>query len=459
MSRPTLLGQLSRAHVLVVAVTCALLVVLALGGSAWLLRQHQDRFIEAIAVEVANGVEVEANEEKVSIVAGAEEYFAETRLAEFRFELLDREGRIVAADGRLPGWEGESFTLPVAASVLTPEPRAGVSRHGRFRGCARFCGTENVIRIVTTDVLARPEIQRLGLTLVFALPIAAGFGALVGRRVFRRRLEPLGRLEAAAEATVAHPGASLEVEADAREIATLRDAFNGLLARLGDALSRERRFGHEASHELRTPLAALRARIERLSAETALSGPQRDHLAAALREVGNLDRLIDALLLLARSESAPLPATPVNLCDVAREVAQRQAVADGAASPAPEVEAPDEILVRGSEELLTRAIANLVENARKFGGPGARVRIRVELRGENATVAVADDGPGIAAGDRAHVFERFFRAPSVRSSVPGVGLGLAVVQAIARRHHGEIDVHASDLGGAELSIALPSIKA
>jgi len=454
MTRPTLLGQLSRAHVLVVVGSCSLLVVVAIAGSAVVLREHQDRIIESIGIEIANGVEAEAAE-GMSTIAGAEEYFGETRLAGFCFELLDKDGTVLVSDGKLPGWSPDRYEILVDARAGTPRLRPGAARGGRFRSFARWCADEYIVRVVTSDDLARAEIRWLGVVLLAALPIAALAGTLIGRAVFRRRLTPLGELEAAAGASSAADGVTLCVDANAREIATLQDAFNGLLHRLGDVLARERRFSHEASHELRTPLAALRGRIERLADEGPLTGTQKEHVGTALHEVDALDRLIDALLLLARSESASLPTAPVNLCDLARDVALRQAAKDGAAAAPPDVQAPDEILVRGSEELLACAIGNLVENARKFGGASARIRIRVVENGANATVAVADDGPGIPAADRERIFDRFYRAADSRSTKHGVGLGLAVARTIALRHQGFIEAVESDLGGAELRLAIP----
>lgn len=457
MTRSTLLGQLSRAHVAVVIATCALLVVVATVGSAVVLRRHQDRFIESIAIEVVDGVEAEAAE-GMTTIEGAAEYFRETRLSGFCFELMGKDGTLLATGGKLPGWSPSDYTIPIDAKVVTPRLRPGAARQGRFRGCARRCGSETIVRVVTPDVLERPEIRWLGVILLTALPVAALFGTLIGRAVFRRRLTPLAQLEDAAGSSSAAPGVTLQVEATAREIVTLQHAFNGLLARLGDGLAREHRFSQEASHELRTPLAALRGRIERLEQDGPLSPSQKEHLSKALQEADALDRLIDALLLLARSESAALPATPVNLCDLARDIAGRQASRDGAAATPPDVDAPDEVLVRGSEELLACAIGNLVENARKFAGPRARIRIRVGQDGANATVAVADDGPGIPVSDRELIFDRFYRAPSSRPSKGGVGLGLAVVKTIASRHQGFIEATASDLGGAELRMAIPRIR-
>jgi signal transduction histidine kinase len=124
----------------------------------------------------------------------------------------------------------------------------------------------------------------------------------------------------------------------------------------------------------------------------------------------------------------------------------------------PEVEAPDEILVRGSEELLARALGNLIENSRKFGGKTARIRIRVRQEDGHGVVTVEDDGPGIAPEHRPLVFDRFFRSPSQRNRVEGSGLGLAVVQAIVRRHGGEVGTRSGVLGGEEVRISLPILR-
>ena len=451
MKRPTLLGQLFRVHTLVVTMACAALVLATMGASAVLLREHQDETLEAIALEVANGVEVEAAEEKYDTVRAAREYFSESGLQGFRFELLDKAGNVVESLGKVQDWDAAGYTVPIMAAAVTPVPkeRGPGPGPGHFRACARWCGGNYVVRVVTSDVLHQAEVRRFGAVLLGALPVAGILGALLGRALFSRRLIPLGHLEEAAAASAADPEVRLAVEASAREIATLRDAFNGLLARLGDALSRERRFSQEASHELRTPLAAIRGRVERLAAEGSLSPAQSEHAARALREVDALSALVDALLLLARSESAPLPQTPVNLCDLARSVGTRQAAT---------VDAPDEILVRGSEELLERAIANLVENARKFAGARARVRVRAVRNGTIATVSVDDDGPGIPESERENVFERFHRAAATRHSTDGVGLGLAVARAIVLRHKGTIGVGTSDLGGAAFRIVMPVLQ-
>jgi signal transduction histidine kinase len=252
---------------------------------------------------------------------------------------------------------------------------------------------------------------------------------------------------------------TLGVEARPAELAGLEQAFDNLLGRLGEALVREKRFTQEASHELRTPLTILRGRLEYLQQRLAERPELREETSAALDDLASLDRLVGALLVLARSESAGLPETPVNICDLAREAAARQARADGPASRAPEVDAPDEILVRGSEELLERALGNLVENSRKFAGRDARILIRVWRENDRGVICVEDDGPGIPEALRPFVFERFVRGATDRHRVPGAGLGLAVARAVVLRHGGDIGAGPGSLGGEQVRLSLPLLHA
>jgi len=310
------------------------------------------------------------------------------------------------------------------------------------------------MRVIARDVLSERGVRRAGGILLAVLPVALAIGMALGRVAIARALRPLNDLEQAAARLTAASPLALGVGARPLELARLEGSFDGLLERLGAALTRERRFTQEASHELRTPLTVLHARIERLASSRS-DEERAEHAAAIVRELHALDALVEALLLLARSEDAPLPGVPVNLCDLARSAARRQGLIDGPALPPIVVEAPDEILVRGSEELLDRAIGNVVENARKFAGPSGRIRLRVESAEGRGVISVADDGPGIAGDARAQVFERFFRDPAHRSTSNGAGLGLAVVRAIVERHGGRASAGESEYGGADLRLELP----
>jgi two-component system, OmpR family, sensor histidine kinase MprB len=417
----------------VVAAACVVLVTFAVLGSAVLLRREQGRTLQSVAAEQCEGVSSEARERRVGLESAARVYFKEGQVAGIRLELTDRNRAVLVWNGELDGWG---------------------TGQGRFRVRSVACGDGFVMRAIARDVLTEPAVRRVGGILLAALPIALAIGTALGGIAIAKALRPLDDLEQAAERLTATSPLALGVGARPLEIARLERAFDALLERLGAALARERRFTQEASHEIRTPLTAVRARIERL-ASAATAEQRGDHVAAALRELQSLETLVEALLLLARAEDAPMPRAPVNLCDLARGVAHRQRLVDGSAVLPVEVDAPDEILVRGSEELLERAIGNIVENARKFAGASGRIRLRVSAGSGRGVILVADDGPGIAAATRTQVFERFYRDPSQRQASNGAGLGLAVVRAIVARHGGTVSADRSEFGGAELRLDLP----
>ena len=429
----TLRGRLVLVLGAVVAAACVALVLVAAFGSAALLRREQDKTLQSMAAEKCDGAASEARENGVDLVTGARDYFGEGRVAGIRLELRDRHDTLLVASDDLDGWG-----------------QAGE----RFRVRSVPCGDGFVMQAIARDVLYEPSVRGTGGILLVALPIALTIGMILGGIAIARALRPLDDLEQAAARLTATSPLALGVGARPQELARLERSFNGLLERLGAALSRERRFTQEASHELRTPLTVLRGRVERLaSARSDLD--RAAHVSAILRELRSLETLVEALLLLARSEDAPLPRVPVNLCDLARGAAQRQRLLDGGHAGPIDVEAPDEILVRGSEELLDRAIANVVENARKFAGPSGRIRLRVETASDRGVICVADNGPGIPTDVRAKVFERFFRDPAHRHTSNGAGLGLAVVRAVVARHGGAVTAGQSDLGGADLRLELP----
>lgn len=429
----TLRGRLVLLLGAVVAAACVALVAVATLGGAALLRREQDATLRSVAQEKCDGAASESREDRVDFTTGARASFDEGHVPGYRLELTDAAGALVASSGEL-------------------EERAGGERHLRARTVN--CDQGFVMKAITRDVLHEPTVRRSAWILVVALPIALVIGMALGGLGIARALRPLDDLEKAAARLTAASTLSLGVGARLDELARLERSFDGLLERLGAALARERRFTQDASHELRTPLTALNARIERFgSART--DEERREHVDAVTRELRSLETLVEALLLLARAEDAPLPRVPVNLCDLARIAARRQALIDGTAGCPIEVDAPDEILVRGSEELLDCAIGNIVENARKFAGPAGHIRLRVASSTGRGVVAVADDGPGIATEALATVFDRFFRASAHRHTSNGAGLGLAVVRAIVTRHGGSVAAARSDLGGAELRIEIP----
>ena len=240
------------------------------------------------------------------------------------------------------------------------------------------------------------------------------------------------------------------------EVARLAETMNAMLDRLEDASVRQQRFVADASHELRSPVAAIRTELE-VAQRTATAEEWPAVADRLLAEEARLEAVITDLLLLATlDEGAPLPdAAEVDLAEEAREEARR---APEHAGVAVEVDAPEAAMVQGSRVQLRRALANLLDNARRHARQ--TVRVSVHERDGRVRVLVDDDGSGIPEVDQERVFERFVRLDEHRSrgagGAGGAGLGLSLVRRIAERHHGTASVATSPLGGARLVLDLPA---
>jgi signal transduction histidine kinase len=226
-----------------------------------------------------------------------------------------------------------------------------------------------------------------------------------------------------------------------RETAQLEAAFDALVRRLLDALARERANSAHIAHELRTPLTAIVAELDGIRAEDETA---RGALARVRGDVARLADVIDAILVLSdgRRERVREEAV-VNVADVARGLAPEGAI----------VEAPDEALVDGDERLVSLAVRNLVDNARKYGA-GARM-IRVSREGTCVRLAIVDEGPGLDDAARGRMFDRYWRGSA---DGDGRGLGLALVRAVAERHGGHAEARPRrDGSGLEVSMTLGGV--
>jgi signal transduction histidine kinase len=390
--------------------------------------------------------------------------------------------RAGAARGRLSR-SGENYAqvLTAAGGVLDTTPQAGrmaVLEPGELSRALR--GTVIADRDEPGDagvrLLARPvrtpEGRRVvvvgeslaergrALDAVQALllvggPVALLVAALVGYGVAAAALAPVESMRRrAAAVTAARQGGRLPVPAADDEIGRLGRTLNEMLARLEAAFARERAFVSDASHELRTPLAILRTELE-----LALRGGphSREELEAALRsaaeETDRLSGLAEDLLVIARSDQGGLPLRVAELPadDVLDTVARRfvsRARAEGRPvrpEPAPGVQ------VRADPARLEQALANLVDNALRYGeGP-----VTLSARAHDGTVElhVRDEGEGFPASFLPRAFERFTRADEARSR-GGTGLGLAIAAAIAGAHGGSAHAH-NVPDGADVWLELP----
>jgi two-component system sensor histidine kinase MprB len=290
------------------------------------------------------------------------------------------------------------------------------------------------------------ELGRLRLILILVSLGGVLTAALAGALVSRATLAPVRRLTGAAEriAKTGDPSERVDAAGGRDELARLGTAFNTMLEALEESIETQRRFVADASHELRTPLTSLQTNIEVLKEQERLEPAQRVGLFADLeREAHEMRNLITGLLELARGD-ANLDRTTVQVDEIVEGAVER------ARARFPNVHFNAHIeptTVDGIPARLERAVWNLLENAGKWAPAGSSIDVTLS----NGELRVRDHGPGIAAEDREHVFDRFYRSADARS-LPGSGLGLAIVREVAEAHGGSVTAEDAPGGGALLRL-------
>jgi len=294
---------------------------------------------------------------------------------------------------------------------------------------------------------------RTAALLLSALTIAAGavtYG--LARLTAGRVLRPIARLTRGAEQIAKTTNLSARMGATGRdEVGRLGASFDTMLAALEDSVTAQRRLVADASHELRTPLTSLTTNLDLLEDGDGLGDPHAPALVRAAREqAGELNHLITDLLDLARYGEA-VPHREVVRLDLltADVVCRRQQRSPGVTVHT----ALEACLVHVDPAAVDRAIVNLIDNAIKWSPSGGNVHVDVGA----GKVSVTDDGPGIAAEDVPHIFERFYRASAARG-MPGAGLGLAIVGQVAQANGGTVDVRTGSAGSTFI-LAFPPLAA
>jgi two-component system, OmpR family, sensor kinase len=234
------------------------------------------------------------------------------------------------------------------------------------------------------------------------------------------------------------------------EVRAVASALNRMAAELDALLASQRDFVANASHQLRTPLTGLRLRLEALAADPA----QRAEAEAALREVDRLGRLIDDLLRLARASSPEPTGGPVDLTEQVREAGTRWSARAAERGQRIEVRADGAARAFANPADVAAALDNLIENALVYSPAGTRVLLETAAANGVATVAVEDNGPGIAPDELPRVVERFYRGRG--AAAPGTGLGLAIVHEIATRWGGRLELESD--GGTRAIVRFRAVS-
>jgi len=385
-------------------IIASLLLVVLVAGAVW--RMGADRMPAAQAFEMAG--ELAAAALPAPDAAPPVQQQAVARLAQklkVDLALFDSSLREIAASGR-----------PLPPPAATSE--SGGWLHGPGGPAWSFRLPDNRWMVARAQLRHRNPL--IGLVLFLGgIALAVAIGAYPVVRGLTRRLE---RLQAGVE-TLGAGNVAARVKVEGRdEVARLAASFNRAAGRIEELLGAHRLLLANASHELRTPLSRLRLGLE-------LYEQKRDPgLKAELaRDIAELDRLIDEILLTSRLDAAPaLQIEPVDLLGL---VAEECAHYDECALHG------EPVAIRADPRLLRRLVRNLLENARHHGAPP--VTVTVAREGAHAVIEVADGGAGIPESERDHVFAPFHR---LGGETKGAGLGLALVRQIARLHGGEAAV-------------------
>jgi signal transduction histidine kinase len=271
-----------------------------------------------------------------------------------------------------------------------------------------------------------------------ALLLAIG-GALLFRRQLERRVGAIRRT--AHEIGAGDLSRRIPTSGVEDEFARLNSDINHMLDRIEQLMGGVRRVSNAIAHDLRTPLARIRSRLE----EALGPGKSMTQLVAtarfAIQQVDELIRMLEKLLQIAEAESGAqrqcfAPVTLASVISGAVELYDAAAEAEDITLVSNVIGHP---ITLGDRQLLTNAVMNLIDNALKYAGSGATVRVRGTEEADTVSLVVEDDGPGIPPEERPHVIDRFYRLDGSRS-LPGNGLGLSIVTALASLHRGQLSL-------------------
>ncbi|PWC35579.1 extracellular solute-binding protein [Azospirillum sp. TSO22-1] len=390
-----------------------------------------DQLLSAAALAIADTVRAENGAVTVDLPYSSLSILGMARRDRVFYKVLGPDGELITGYADLAGQPARAVA-PVFADAEYRGAAVRVAVLGRFVAQARRTGWSTVVVAQTReerDTLAADIFANAFAPIVLA--VLAGAALLwIG---VRQALAPLGFLEKLIRARRPNDFSPIQAAAPA-EVSQLLGAINHLMARLKGNLDTTRVFLADAAHQIRTPLAALRAQAE-LAVEETDDATRRRMVERIHRNAVEASQLTSQLLshamVVHRGEA--MQSQDVDLAALAAQVAHR---AEAVAEDTPiTIERPTEtVQVSGDPVSLREALANLVDNAVKYGGQSpVEVRLHPASSGRGPVLEVADHGPGIADAEKEAVLRRFGRG-STAAGTTGSGLGLAIVAAVADAH-------------------------
>ena len=412
-------------------------------------------------------------EELPTLAAATKEALGEFRFNDVAVEVVDSAGAVVgfkpaagppaAIDSREPSLGAARLAGSLKGRLSTAGYFDWDDSEGGYRLYAAplEVGGERAGIVVARSLHAdREMLENAAGAFALLAPLVLTLAFLGGWFLAGRSLAPVGAMsERAARISASTTSERLPVVNSADELGKLATVLNDLLDRLAEALAQQRRFMTDASHELRTPVSVIRTVADVVLAKSGRSEKEyTEALETVQREAGRLTRVVDDLFLLSRADIGErrVVSGSLYLAELVADAAQDLSPLAAERNIRFECQLPEDgAPFTGDEDLLSRALVNLMDNAIKYSRAESIIRVIVDKEAGTYRIDVEDEGRGIPAGLEERIFERFFRADNHDPAIPGAGLGLAIARWAVEVHGGELSVGKSRLGGARFTALIP----
>lgn len=427
-----------------------LLWAIAYFSSQYFINETFDRSLARRTYALADRVEVLNGSVLVDIPVAARAVLAFDQEDLLFHRVLDPQGRIIEGEIDMPPLPGKRGIKPGQLLVYDGIKEGEKVRVAAFALPLRGTSAKGTVLIQVGETLSRRLDMADRATLAIVIPMLLMTLAAVAAIAYGvgRGLEPLSRLRDRLSARAALDLRPVPLEGTPAELRPFLDEINSLLQRLAEAVEAQSRFVANAAHQLRTPIAGIRTQAEAALA-TGRAEDAQHALVRIAKSTQTMGDLVQKLLILARVDAAEntLCLQRLDGTELVREIAREwapQALAKG-------VEIGfkargDDAAVMGDAQLLQEMLANLIDNALRYGGTQIMLAVRATEQGSDWLVT--DNGPGIPESQRSAVFAPFYR---LSGGVDGAGLGLTIVQRIAQLHGAVVSLEAGS-GGAGLAV-------
>ena len=382
--------------------------------------------------------------------------FDQTSATAFYFAVWSRDGALFKRSSNAPG------EVPLPGRPDNRDTRIHTRTRAGYREAFHFTELSDCVLAGVSLTPYLDGLRRFKFWLIAAGGTVLAFALGGGWWLTSRAIRPVEQISvAASRISAGNLSERISVADTDSELGQLASVLNSTFARLEAAFAQQKQFTADASHELRTPLAVIIAEAQTTLARERSAAEYRETVTACLDAAQQMRRLTESLLQLARFDAGQehIQRSPIDLTEITRVCSER--ISSLAREGGNEIHldlAP--VKVFGNADLLGQLVTNLLTNAIHYNKPHGEIRVRIQSAKGDAVLTVADTGPGIAAEDLPHIFERFYRADKARSRADGrSGLGLAICKAIVEIHGGSIDVSSQLGSGTTFTVRLQALAA